>query len=263
MCCGSFEHLNSYYMQDDGQDDYKQEDEDVHMEDDHYEGGGGDDDAWGDYEALPQRSLRIRKSRDTGLRRSSRQTNGKSHQEDDDGSEWRGERRSRRLGATVDMDLVDEPPRKRSRTEESSDAGTSSFAGESSGMNGNSNANGSKALSASGAAALKPTEKAVDSIKGKKKNKYWFYAVEPVPDASGENASMSPVETDSPNEAPTERKSKARRVIDSAELSESGPEPSRSGWESPLPGVSAPMSLDSDDHDDLQAPSAIEVTLGV
>jgi hypothetical protein len=36
-----------------------------------------------------------------------------------------------------------------------------------------------------GAAAVKPTEIAVEQLGGKKKSKFWFYAVEPAPTPSG------------------------------------------------------------------------------
>jgi hypothetical protein len=45
-----------------------------------------------------------------------------------------------------------------------------------------SHENGSSALKvkASGAAALKPTEVAVENLVGKKRSKFWVYAIEPV-----------------------------------------------------------------------------------
>lgn len=39
-------------------------------------------------------------------------------------------------------------------------------------------------LKSSSAAALKPTEIALEQIKGKKRSKYWVYAVEPIPGAA-------------------------------------------------------------------------------
>lgn len=103
--------------------------------------------------------------------------------------EWRGERRSRRLGALPDTQL-DEPPAKRARTEESSvpsqsrshsaaPSGTGSAAAGPS-KNGT---NGLK-LKLSSAAALKPNEIALDKIKGKRPSKFWVYAVEPAPGAT-------------------------------------------------------------------------------
>ncbi len=214
------------------------------VEEDQYE-AEDDDAAWGEYDGAPRRNLRTRKVRDPGLRRSTRQSgNGRQSIPDDDSQEWRGERRSLRLGASAEMDLSEGPPRKRSRTVESSEAGTSSLAADSIATNGASGSNGAGLYQASGAAALKSTEVAVDSVMGKKKNKFWFYAVEPVGGSSGGMVTPSTTEADPPDEGPAERKSKARRVVDSAELSESGPE-LRDGL-SATPENSAPMSLDSE-----------------
>ncbi|KAI1789828.1 hypothetical protein LXA43DRAFT_1019768 [Ganoderma leucocontextum] len=104
-------------------------------------------------------------------RRSTR-TNGA--QAEDDWSEWRGERRSVRLGAPVDMQL-DEPPPKRARTDDSAVSGNSGDAPPTNGKSGS----GLK-IKINGAAAVKPTETAVEAIAGKKKSKFWYYAVEPV-----------------------------------------------------------------------------------
>jgi hypothetical protein len=41
-------------------------------------------------------------------------------------------------------------------------------------------------LKTSGAAALKPTEIALEAIAGKKRSKFWVYAVEPIPGAEPE-----------------------------------------------------------------------------
>jgi hypothetical protein len=51
-----------------------------------------------------------------------------------------------------------------------------------SGLNGNIGVKNGVRVKASGAAALKPTEIAMEQIAGKKKSKFWVYAVEPVPD---------------------------------------------------------------------------------
>ncbi|KAJ2914273.1 hypothetical protein MD484_g6148, partial [Candolleomyces efflorescens] len=90
---------------------------------------------------------------------------------------WRGERRSARLGAPPDMQLDSEPAFKRARTEDSVASGTS-LDGSTTGANGTSN--GVK-VKKTGAAALKPTEVAMEQIAGKKRSKFWVYAVEPLP----------------------------------------------------------------------------------
>ncbi|TFK77353.1 hypothetical protein BDN72DRAFT_784428 [Pluteus cervinus] len=88
-------------------------------------------------------------------------------------SHWRGERRSSRLGASPDMQL-DEPPPKRVRTEVARAHSTEALQP----INGNSLSNGKNARSS--AAALKATEYAVEKLPGKKKSKFWIYAVEPI-----------------------------------------------------------------------------------
>ena len=100
--------------------------------------------------------------------------NGKREGSSDSGL-WRGERRSTRLGGP-DVSLDVEPARKRARTEESIDSvqsteGPSSNYGKTNGVR----------VKTSGAAALKPTEIAMEQIAGKKKSKFWVYAVEPIP----------------------------------------------------------------------------------
>lgn len=90
----------------------------------------------------------------------------------DEWGEWRGERRSARLGAPVDTQL-DAPPPKRSRTVESA---TSSAEGIVSAPAPTKNIK----LKVNGAAAVKPTETVVESVAGKKKSKFWVYAVEPI-----------------------------------------------------------------------------------
>ncbi|KII94095.1 hypothetical protein PLICRDRAFT_695143 [Plicaturopsis crispa FD-325 SS-3] len=115
-------------------------------------------------------------------RRSTRQSTGRTNGKQpavDPMLQWRGERRSTRLGAPPDP-LDDLLETGRARTEES----TSSFGRKSSSV-GPSNGdvpNGHTAKSHS-AAAIKPTEIALEQVKGKKKSKYWFYAVEPIPGA--------------------------------------------------------------------------------
>ena len=108
-------------------------------------------------------------SRRTGRRRSTR-TRPNGNTEYDGTSEWRGERRSSRLGATADMQL-DAPPPKRARTVDSNASATSTDF--------TLNQSNSR-TKVNGAAALKPTETVVETVAGKKKSKFWFYAVEPV-----------------------------------------------------------------------------------
>lgn len=97
---------------------------------------------------------------------------------------------------------------KRARTEEST---TSSGSG---GLalppsNGNSDSKGS------GAAAVKPTEIAVEQVNGKKKSKYWFYAVEPAPSPSG-NEKLSSLDSRIPiimnGQSPTDHESNEKDV---------------------------------------------------
>ncbi|KZT75020.1 hypothetical protein DAEQUDRAFT_720229 [Daedalea quercina L-15889] len=110
----------------------------------------------------------------TGRRRSSRaaatnghrNSNGNGH-----ANEWRGERRSTRLGAPSDTQF-DEPPPKRARTEDSVMSSNSADI-PSTAQNGRSK-NGSGVV-------MKPTETAVEVVPGKKKSKFWYYAVEPIP----------------------------------------------------------------------------------
>ena len=106
----------------------------------------------------------------TGRRRSTRstRTSGNGYSAVD---EWRGERRSTRLGANTDMQL-DQPPPKRARTVDSTSSGELQPS--------TSSAKNTLKIKVSGAAAIKPTETAVEAIAGKKKSKFWFYAVEPI-----------------------------------------------------------------------------------
>jgi hypothetical protein len=125
-------------------------------------------------------------SSSTARRRSSRtaaklNVNGKREGSSDSWGQWKGERRSSRLGAPPEIQLDYEPPPKRARTEEST-MSTSSADIASPATNGASEgaANGLK-IKISGAAALKPTEIAMEQVAGKKKSKFWVYAVEPIP----------------------------------------------------------------------------------
>jgi hypothetical protein len=68
---------------------------------------------------------------------------------------------------------MDEPPKKRARTVDSVASEEPSVSSTA------ASANGAKDKGP-GAAALKATETAVEQVVGKKKSKFWFYAVEPV-----------------------------------------------------------------------------------
>lgn len=118
--------------------------------------------------------------RQRGSRRSTRSavlnTNGK-RDAPDTWSHWRGERRSSRLGAPPDTQL-DIPPAKRARTEESTTSATSADAMSIASTSYRAENSKSKT---SGAAAVKPTEVVLEQVAGRKKSKFWFYAVEPIP----------------------------------------------------------------------------------
>ncbi|KAG8219505.1 hypothetical protein J3R82DRAFT_451 [Butyriboletus roseoflavus] len=107
-------------------------------------------------------------------RRSTRVTRGKRGSPDLSLQEWRGERRSSRLGASEDMQL-DHPP-KRARTEDSTTSSGSV------GLPGSEVAPPEKEQKVrnEGAAAIKPNEIPMEQVRGKKKSKFWYYAVEPI-----------------------------------------------------------------------------------
>ncbi|KAF8216032.1 hypothetical protein K438DRAFT_1704971 [Mycena galopus ATCC 62051] len=121
-----------------------------------------------------------RASSSTGQRRSTRtavlNANGKREAQEEPWTQWRGERRSTRLGAPPDTQLDLEPRNKRARTEDST-VSTGSVDAVSTISHGAKN--GVK-LKNSGAAALKPNEVAMEQIAGKKRSKFWVYAVEPI-----------------------------------------------------------------------------------
>ncbi|KAG6814107.1 hypothetical protein H0H92_002102 [Tricholoma furcatifolium] len=102
--------------------------------------------------------------------------NGKRESSADSWSHWRGERRSSRLAPEANFD---HPPEKRARTEDSTMSANSAEA--TSASTSGAPQNGLR-LKNSGAAALKPNEVALEQIAGKKKSKFWVYAVEPAPD---------------------------------------------------------------------------------
>ncbi len=114
-----------------------------------------------------------------GSRRSTRTSaaNGSAKGAQDPWGDWRGERRSTRLGAPVDVQLDGPaPPPKRAKTDDSAVSGNS---GDTSGQP-EKTGSGLK-IKIDGAAAMKPTEMAVEAVAGKKKSKFWYYAVEPIP----------------------------------------------------------------------------------
>ncbi|KAJ7161397.1 hypothetical protein C8R43DRAFT_992731 [Mycena crocata] len=130
-----------------------------------------------------------RASSSNGRRRSTRtavlNANGKREAaQEEPWAQWRGERRSTRLGAPPDTQLDSEPRNKRARTEDST-MSTGSVDAPSTASHGAKN--GVK-LKTSGAAALKPTEIALEQIAGKKRSRFWVYAVEPAPGAEDEPA---------------------------------------------------------------------------
>ncbi|KAJ3866105.1 hypothetical protein EV359DRAFT_72021 [Lentinula novae-zelandiae] len=149
-------------------------DEYTFQEDEGYEEDNADYDEDGS-----RRSSRRNKSKE-GQRRSTRaavvNANGKREAEQDKWSNWRGERRSARLGAPEEMLLDYIPPTKRARTDDSALSTNSSEAGPSF-----SNNDKPVKVKTTGAAALKPTEFAAEQVAGRKKSKYWIYAVEPIP----------------------------------------------------------------------------------
>lgn len=121
---------------------------------------------------------------DVGRRRSTRSatvssTAKRSTAETDPWTRWRGERRSARLGAPPEAQL-DEPPSKRARTEDtlSVKSGVSDMV-----VDPPLDSPVEKPLQVkhSGAAAVKPTEVATEQIGGRKKSRFWYYAVEPIP----------------------------------------------------------------------------------
>lgn len=116
---------------------------------------------------------RTRNGAAKATRRSARNANGRREGSSDSGL-WRIERRSSRL-AGIDTMPDEEPAQKRARTEESqtSAQSTDGPVGNNVGV-----VKGVK-VKATGAAALKPTEVAMEQIAGKKKSKFWVYAVEP------------------------------------------------------------------------------------
>ncbi|KAG6910536.1 hypothetical protein DXG01_009955 [Tephrocybe rancida] len=145
-----------------------------------------DEDDFLNFRDAPNGSHKRRSEASIGERRRSTRTaatklngNGKRESSAESFSHWRGERRSSRLAPDANFDL-NPPPTKRARTEEST-LSTNSAEAASTSTSGAPH-NGLR-LKKSGAAALKPNEIALEQIAGKKKSKFWVYAVEPAPNA--------------------------------------------------------------------------------
>jgi hypothetical protein len=101
-------------------------------------------------------------------------TNGK-RESSADSWQWPERRSTRRAAQHSEPESDGNHPRKRSRTVESTEGGSPApLEGSSNGAQ-----NGIK-VKKTGAAALKPTEVAMEQVAGKKRSKYWVYAVEPV-----------------------------------------------------------------------------------
>ncbi|KDQ20327.1 hypothetical protein BOTBODRAFT_27751 [Botryobasidium botryosum FD-172 SS1] len=110
-------------------------------------------------------------------------------------TEWRGERRSSRLGGAAEtIAALDERPRKKSRMSSVSTSGfpedeasgaTPTPSVSEGGTSTAANGNGAAKKSLNGASKIKPTEIALDTVAGKKKSKFWYYAVEPIPGVAG------------------------------------------------------------------------------
>ena len=130
-----------------------------------------------------------------GHRRSSRASALKRQA---DAGEWRGERRSSRLG--FNADVSDGPPAKRARTEERS----VSSAPSDTMVSPTSQADSSLPPKQASAAAVRPTELAVEQVAGRKRSKFWYYAVEPAlpPSNSATPSSMQSMDVE-PNGAVT------------------------------------------------------------
>ncbi|KAF8078881.1 hypothetical protein FPV67DRAFT_1466742 [Lyophyllum atratum] len=176
---------NAYDSEDDA-DEYAYQEEDVQDEE-------FDEEDFLNFRDAPNGTGGHRTAASRGERRRSTRTgtkvnaNGKRESSSDSWSHWRGERRSSRLGGP-EAQFEMEPPPKRARTEDSMMSTNSADAGPAST---NGVQNGLK-IKRSSAAALKPTEIALEQIAGKKRSKFWVYAVEPIPDAMQIDAAEEP-----------------------------------------------------------------------
>lgn len=150
-------------FQEDG-DEYKQEEDD-------------DDDAGYTRSRGSRRGVATEGTRRSARTTSTSKTNGK-RAAPDAWTQWRGERRSTRLGApNTTQDVATAPEPKRAKTDESS-------------ISGYSDGHSSKGTGPSkdSAAALKPSELATEQVNGRKKSKFWYYAIEPAPATNGNSA---------------------------------------------------------------------------
>ncbi|EAU92791.1 hypothetical protein CC1G_01836 [Coprinopsis cinerea okayama7 len=214
---------NDFDSEDEG-DEYRYQDD---MEEDSFSGG----------------SRRRRQAATTATRRSSRVTKSsyRDHSPADSWQNWRGERRSTRSGGSQ---FDDDRAPKRAKTEES----TVSTEGSTSGV-----ASSGLKIKNSGAAALKPTEMAVEQIPGKKRSKFWVYAVEPIPGEGEDSSPGGPVDTImSGDDAPSTHASKNGAVnsasttaVDEAEWTQSnGRSKSEMSYDASMDGSLSPMAVD-------------------
>ncbi|RXW24038.1 hypothetical protein EST38_g1848 [Candolleomyces aberdarensis] len=166
----------------------------------------------------------------------------------DSWSNWRGERRSARLGAPAELQLDGEPAFKRARTEDSVASGTS-LDGSTSGANGTSSR---PKVKKTGAAALKPTEVAMEQIAGKKRSKFWVYAVEPIPGTGAMDTDALTNGTDSADLHPHENGSKSDTDFasgtspdDSLTDSPTGSGNKSEGYDRSMHGSLSPLPMDT------------------
>lgn len=153
----------------DDHDDYNPDQEDNDPLDDEYSSFRTDDPS-GTRDLSSGRRRSTRASKANGVKTPTEEWN-----------EWKGERRSTRLGAPPETQLDGPRPAKRARTVDSTTT-TSSNDGEVDAPpqgGGSSSGSGIK-IKIKGAARMKPTETAVETVAGKKRSKFWYYAVEPV-----------------------------------------------------------------------------------
>ncbi|KAG7452329.1 uncharacterized protein BT62DRAFT_1071479 [Guyanagaster necrorhizus] len=155
-------------------DEYRYQEDDGYDEDEDF---ANDQDSDAKSSRKRHRFTNVEPRRST---RTSARSNGKREASaDDPWGSWRGERRSTRLGAPADTQFDAGPPTKRARTADSTvstNSGDLRISPVDPPLQTSKNGLGIKA---SGAAALKPTEVALEQIAGKKRSKYWVYAVEP------------------------------------------------------------------------------------
>ncbi|KAF8581653.1 hypothetical protein K439DRAFT_1635982 [Ramaria rubella] len=157
------------FIDDDYQDQDRMDDEADFINDDPLSDEDDEDGGYG----RPRRPRRAAALAGTERRRSTRTAVTNANDRRSSHAEWRGERRSSRLGATTEGLLDLPPPAKRSRT---SGSATPSLHEEL--MEIEDKPDPPKPGN------LRPNEVALPSVAGKKKSKFWFYAVEPIPGKS-------------------------------------------------------------------------------